>query len=245
MVRLVRALARGVDDVTTPGGLRLLVAAVALALVGQLLVNTVLDGLVVSAYGLSLTAAYATTLPVGPTAAAWLFAALWVVGSWVLVVVCRAFAGPTGHLEVSDLTRDALPATLRTAVATGVGGALVLAGFAFGVAPGVLLAAHLLFVPVFVAVDGDGLDDAVVRSWRLAAAERVRVLALTTLAVGLAVAVLAGAGALVGPTVELLLVSAVVALLALSLVAVAVEVRRQYEDSRPGRARSRARGAGV
>jgi len=245
MVRLVRALARGVDDVATPAGVRLLAAALALALLGQLLVNTVLDGLVVSALGRSVVVSYAATLPVAPTTAAWLLAALWLVGSYVLVVVCRAFAAPGESLRVDDLTRDALPATLRVAVAVAVGSALTLAGFAFGVAPGILLAAHLLFVPVFVAVDGDGLDDAVVRSWRLAAAERVRVLALTTLAAALVAGTLVGVGALVGPTPELLLGSAVVAAVAVSLVAVAVDVRRQHEDRGPGRARRRTRGAGV
>jgi hypothetical protein len=245
MVRLVRALARGVDDVTTPAGVRLLVAALALVLSGQLLVNTVFDGLVVSALGLSVVVSYAVTLPVGPAAATWLLVVLWVVGSYVLVVVCRAFAAPGESLRVEDLTRDALPATLRTAVAVAAGGALTLAGLAFGVAPGILLAAHLLFVPVFVAVDGDGLDDAVVRSWRLTAAERVRVLALTTFGAAVAAAALVGVGALVGPTLELLLGSAAAAAVAVSLVAVAVDVRQQHGDGGPGRARRSARGAGV
>lgn len=245
MVRLVRALARGVDDVVTPAGVRLLAAALAVALLGQLLVSTVLDGLLVSAFGLSMTVSYAATLPVGPTTAAWLLVGLLTAGSYVLVVVCRAFAAPDGSLRVEDLTRDALPATLRTAVAVAVGGVLVLAGSVFGVVPGILLAAHLLFVPVFVAVDGSGLDDAVVRSWRLAAAERVSVLVLTTLAAALAVASLVGAGVLVGATIELFLGSVAVAVVAVSLVAVAVDVRRQHEDAGAGRARRRTRGAGV
>ncbi|MFB6168577.1 MAG: hypothetical protein ABEJ43_06995 [Haloferacaceae archaeon] len=244
MVRLVRALARGTDDVATPAGARLFVAALALTLAGHLILNTLLDGIVVSGYGLTLTIDYATTLPVGPTVAAWLLAATWLVGSWLLVVACRAFAGSTGVLSVDDLTRDALPATLRTAIATGLGSVLVLAGFAFGVAPGVLLLAHLLFVPVFVAVDGDGLDDAAVRSWRLAAAGRVRVLALTTLAVALAVAGVVVAGA-VGGGLELLVGSVFVAAVALAVVGVAVDLRRQHDQGGPGRASGRPHSAGV
>jgi hypothetical protein len=245
MVRLARALARGIDDVATPAGGRLFAAAVALALVGHLLVNTVLDGLVVSAYGLVVTVGYDATLPVGPGTAAWLFAGAWLAGSWLLVVACRAFAGPEDGLTVDDLTRDALPATLRTAIATGVGGALVLAGLAFGVAPGVLLAAHLAFVPVYVAVDGAGLDDAVVGSWRLAAAERLRVLALTAAAFALAVGVAVGVGLVGSAGLELLLGGVVLAGLALALVGVVVDVRRQHEDAAPGRARGRTLGAGV
>jgi hypothetical protein len=245
MARLVRALARGIDDVATPAGARLFVAALALTLVGHLLMNTLLDGLVVSGYGLSLTIAYGATLPVGPTGAAWLLAGVWLVGSWLLVVACRAFAGPEGVLNVDDLTRDALPATLRTAIATSLGGVLVLAGFAFGVAPGILLLAHLLFVPVFVAVDGDGLDDAVVRSWRVAAAGRVRVLALTTLVVALLVASVVVAGAIGSAGLELLAGSVLVAGITLSVVAVAVDLRRQHDKSGPGQASGRLHGAGV
>ncbi len=245
MVRLVRALARGIDDVATPGGARVFVAALALTVVGHLLVNTLLDGLVVSGYGVAVTAEYGATLPVGPTAAAWLLAGGWLVGSWLLVVACRVFAGTERTLTVDDLTRDALPATLRTAIATGLGGALVLLGLGFGVAPGILLLAHLLFVPVFVAVDGDGLDDALLRSWRLAAAARGRVLALTTLAVALAVASVLVAGAVGAGGLEVVLASALVAALALSLVGVVVDLRRQHESSGPGRASGRLHGAGV
>jgi hypothetical protein len=245
MVRLVRALARGIDDVATPGGARVFVAALALALVGHLLVNTLLDGLVVSGYGLTLTVDYGATLPVGPTAAAWLLAGTWVVGSWLLVVACRVFAGAERSLTVDDLTRDALPATLRTAIATGLGGALVVVGFAFGVAPGILLLAHLLFVPVFVAVDGDGLDDALLRSWRLAAARRVRVLALTTLVTALLVASVVAAGMIGTAGLELVVGSTLVAALGLALVGVAVDLRRQHESSGPGRASGRLHGAGV
>lgn len=245
MVRLVRALARGIDDVATPGGVRVFVAALALTLVGHLLVNTLLDGLVLSGYGLTVTVEYGTTLPVGPTAAAWLLAGAWLVGSWLLVVACRVFAGGERTLSVDDLTRDALPATLRTAIATGLGGALVLAGFAFGIAPGILLLAHLLFVPVFVAVDGDGLDDALLRSWRLAAAARVRVLALTTLATALVVASVLAAGTIGAPGVEIVVAGALVTTLGLSLVGVVVDLRRQHESGGRGRASGRLHGAGV
>lgn len=245
MVRLVRAVARGIDDVATPGGIRVFVAALSLTLVGHLLVNTFLDGLVLSGYGLTLTVDYGATLPLGPSTAAWLLAAAWVVGSWLLVVACRVFAGGERSLTVDDLTRDALPATLRTAIATGLGGTLVFAGFAFGVVPGILLLAHLLFVPVFVAVDGDGLDDALLRSWRLAAARRVRVLTLTTLAVALVVACVLGVGIIGSGVLELLVGSVLVAALGLSLVGVAVDLRRQHESSGPGRASGRLHGAGV
>lgn len=245
MVRLVRALTRGVDDVTTPAGARLLVAVVALVTLGQLLVNTVLDGLVVSAFGLSATVTYAATLPVGPTAAAWLLVGAWVVGSYLLVVCCRAFAGPAESLRVEEFTRDALPATLRTAIATALGGTLVLVGLAFGVVPGILVATHLLFVPVFVAVDGAGLDDAVVRSWRVAAAGRVRMLVLTTLALALTAVVLLAVGVVGSPALELLVGSLVVSLLVTALVGVVVDVRRQHDDARPGRRRGRRYGTGA
>ena len=243
MVRLVRAVARGIDDIATPGGARVFVAVLSLTLVGHLLVNTFLDGLVLSGYGLTLTVEYGATLPLGPSAATWLLAAVWVVGSWLLVVTCRVFAGGERSLTVDDLTRDALPATLRTAIATGVGGTLILVGFVFGVAPGILLLAHLLFVPIFVAVDG--LDGALLRSWRLAAAWRVRVLALTTLVVALVVVSLLAVGVIASTALELLIGSVLVAVLSLALVGVAVDLRRQHESSGRGRASDRLHSAGV
>lgn len=245
MVRLVRAVARGIDDIATPGGARVFVAVLSLTLVGHLLVNTFLDGLVLSGYGLTLTVEYGATLPLGPSAATWLLAAVWVVGSWLLVVTCRVFAGGERSLTVDDLTRDALPATLRTAIATGVGGTLILVGFVFGVAPGILLLAHLLFVPIFVAVDGDGLDGALLRSWRLAAAWRVRVLALTTLVVALVVVSLLAVGVIASTALKLLIGSVLVAVLSLALVGVAVDLRRQHESSGRGRASDRLHSAGV
>lgn len=249
MVRLSRAFARGMDDVATPAGTRLLVAAIGLVALGNLLVNTVLDGLVIEAYGATLTTSYVVTLPVGPGVAVWLFAAAWVLGSWLLVVLCRTCAddGSTA-LRMKDFRHEALPATLRTAIGTGVGGALVLAGFVFGIVPGILLAAHLLFVPVFVAVDDTGLDTAVVRSWQLAAAHRARAIGLVTVVTAL-VGVLAGFGAattLGSPVLEFLLGVVALALLGVVVVGIAVDVHRQHGQGNGVRSgASQRRGAGA
>lgn len=248
MVRLGRAVVRGIDDATTSGGARLVLASFAVAAAANLLLNTVLDGLVVeiAALDTTVTTAYPVALSVPPGVATWLLVGAWIVGSWLLVVACRTFAGETGRLERADLTRDALPATIRTAAITGVGGALTLAGFVFGIVPGVLLFAHLVFAPVFVAVDGDGLAGAVARSWQLAAENRVRALAA---AAGLtAVAAAGGAvGALLGvgsPALEFLLGALAVALFAVVTVGIAVDFRRQHERSGPSPSGA-ARGTGA
>jgi hypothetical protein len=232
------------DDVATPAGTRLLVAAAALVAFGNLLVNTVLDGIVVELFDAALVTSYAVALPVDPGVAVWLLVAAWLVGSWLLVVLCRSFAADgTEVLRVSDLRREALPATLRTAIVTGVGGTLVLAGLAFGIVPGLLLAAHLLFAPVFVAVDDAGLDTAIVGSWRLAAANRVRAIGLVTIAAALA-GVLGGVAAtttLGSPVLEFLLGVVVTAFLGVVGVGVAVDIYRQHGDGGGLRAGTRQR----
>lgn len=249
MVRLSRAFARGMDDVATPAGTRLFVAALGLVTVGNLLVNTVLDGLVFEAYGATLTTSYPVSLPVGPGLAVWLLVAAWALGSWLLVVLCRTFAADgTTALRAKDFRREALPATLRTMIATGVGGALVFLGVGFGIVPGLLLAAHLLYVPVYVAVEDAGLDTAVVRSWQLAAAHRARAIALVTVAAAL-VGVLAVVSAVttVGtPVLEFLVGVLGTALLGVVVVGAAVDLHRQHGQGggvRPGAGQRRGAGA--
>ena len=111
--------------------------------------------------------------------------------------------------------------------------------------PGILVATHLLFGPVFVAVDGAGLDDAVVRSWRVAAAGRVRMLVLTTLALALTAVVLLAVGVVGSPALELLVGSLVVSLLVTALVGVVVLATDVDDDARPGRRRGRRYGTGA
>ncbi|MFB6156727.1 MAG: hypothetical protein ABEJ34_02665 [Haloferacaceae archaeon] len=249
MVRLARAVARALDDALTPAGVRLLGATLLLVSTGQLLVNTLLHGTTIQLPWTEVVLAYPATLPLGDSAAAWLFAGLWVVASYLLVVFLRTLVrdGDDG-IHPDDVLHEALPATLRVAVAGAAGGALVLAGLAFGIGPGVLLAAHLLFVPVFVAVEDAGLISAVVDSWQLAAAHRVRVLAFTAVVTVLlgAVGVAGALSASLDPWLEFLLgVAATVVVLSVAVPAV-VDVYRQHgENAGPPSGTGQRRGAGA
>lgn len=233
MVRIARALARGFDDALTPAGVRLFGATLLLLIATELLVNTFLDGLSVAVPGGRLVLGFATTLPLAPGTAVWLLVGLWVLGSWLLVVFVRTlFRDGSDGIHPEDVIREGLPATLRMTVATGIGGVLVLAGLAFGIGPGVLLAAHLLFVPVFLAVEDAGLLTAVVKSWQVAAEHRVRVLAFTTV-VTLLLGAIAVAGALatsLDPWLEFLLGISAIAFVCFVSLAVVVDVYRQHGE---------------
>lgn len=235
MVRITRALARGLEDALTPVGVRLFAVTLLLVSAVQLLVNTYLDGLVVAVLGRRFVVDYATTLPVRSSTAAWLLVGLLFAGSWLLVVFLRSLVRDAdGGIHPDDVLHEALPATIRVALAGAVGGTLVLAGLAFGIGPGVLLAGHLLFVPVFVAVEDDGLVGATVRSWELAAAHRIRVLAFTaaaTLLVG-GVGVASLLSAALDPWLEFLLGVVATTLVLVVSIPACVDVYRQHDDGR-------------
>ncbi|MFB6301912.1 MAG: hypothetical protein ABEH78_03505 [Haloferacaceae archaeon] len=249
MVRLTRALARGLEDTLTPAGVRLFAATLLLVTAVQLLANTYLDGIVLAAFGHRLVVDYAATLPLGSSTAMWLLVGLLFAGSWLLVVFLRSLVRDAdGGIHPDDVLHEALPATIRTAVAVAVGGTLVLAGLAFGIGPGVLLAGHLLFVPVFVAIEDDGLIGAVARSWKLAAAHRVRVLTFTavvTLLVG-GIGVGSVLSTALDPWLEFLLgVGGTTAVLFVAICA-CVDIYRQHDDGRSTPAgTSRSHGAGA
>lgn len=248
MVRLTRALARSLDDALTPAGVRLFAATLVLASAVQLLTNTFLDGLAVSAFGRRFLVDYGATLPLAPSAAAWLLIALLFAGSWLLVVFVRSLVRNGGGIHPDDVRREALPATIRVAITVAIGGAAVLAGLAFGIGPGVLLAGHLLFVPVFVAAEDAGLVAAVVRSWELAAAHRVRVLAFTTVvtaALG-AIGVASVASTALDPWLEFLLGVVATATILFLSVSACVDVYRQHDAARNARTSAgRGHGAGA
>jgi hypothetical protein len=249
MVRLARALARGLDDALTPAGVRLFLGALLVVSTVQLLVNTLLDGVWVALPGGGrLVVGYVATLPLGREAAAWALAATWLGGSWLLVVLVRTLARDTDdQIHPGDVTREALPATLRVAVATAAGAALTLVGLAFGLAPGVLVAGHALFVPVVVAVEDAGLVTAVGRSWTLAAAHRVRMLALVSGALAL-LAAAAGVGLLsdaLAPWLEFVLGVGAATLLGFVTVGSAVDIYRQHGTDAGARSSARDSRAGA
>lgn len=249
MVRLTRALARGLDDTLTPVGVRLLAATLLLVSAVQLLVNTYLDGTGVAVLGRRFVVDYAATLPVAPSTAAWLLVGLLFAGSWLLVVFLRSLVRDAdGGIHPDDVLHEALPATIRVAVAGAVGGTLVLAGLAFGIGPGVLLAGHLLFVPVFVAVEDEGLIGAVVRSWELAATHRVRVLAFTAAVTALVggIGVASVLSTTLAPWLEFLLGVVGTTLILFVATCVCVDLYRQHDGGRSARAgTSRGHGAGA
>ncbi|MFB6280568.1 MAG: hypothetical protein ABEH40_00925 [Haloferacaceae archaeon] len=249
MVRLTRAIARGLDDTLTPVGVRLFATTLVLVSAVQLLVNTVLDGTAVAVLGRRFVVEYATTVPVDPSTAAWLLVGLLFAGSWLLVVFLRSLVRDAdGGIHPDDVLHEALPATVRVALAGGVGGTLVLAGLAFGIGPGVLLAAHLLFVPVFVAVEDEGLIGAVARSWELAAAHRIRVLGLTAAVTALvgAVGVASVLSAALSPWLEFLLGVVAVTLVLFVATCACVDIYRQHDDGRSTPAGARqGHGAGA
>lgn len=249
MVRLTRALARGLDDTLTPVGVRLFATTLVLVAAVQLLVNTYLDGASVAVLGRRFAVDYAATLPVSSSTAVWLLVGLLFAGSWLLVVFLRSLVRDAdGGIHPDDVLHEALPATIRVALAGAVGGTLVLAGLAFGIGPGVLLAAHLLFVPVFVAVEDDGLIGAVARSWKLAAANRIRVLGFTagvTALVG-GIGVASVLSTLLDPWLEFLLGVVATTLILFVGTCACVDLYRQHDDGRttPGGARQ-GHGAGA
>jgi len=132
----------------------------------------------------------AVPIPV-PVAAAVVAASL--VGlSYLSVVAIRTF--------VAD-ERDAIPRSLYTdgvvwAVPNLFVGGLVTmllmtVGFALLIAPGVFLLISFVFVPVYVAVEGDDFVTAMRRSWALARGDRLPILGfvLVVVAAGLALGV--------------------------------------------------------
>jgi len=249
MVRITRAVARGLEDALTPVGVRLFAATLALVTAVQLLVNTYLDGRAVAVLDRRIVVEYAATLPLAASTAAWLLVGLLFAGSWLLVVFLRSLVRDAdGGIRAEDVLHEALPATVRVAVAVAVGGTLVLAGLAFGIGPGVLLAAHLLFVPVLVAVEDEGLVGATVRSWELAATHRVRVLAFTAV-VTLLLGGIGAAGVLsagLDPWLEFLLGVVATSLILFVATGTCVDVYRQHDGGRSTPAgTSRGHGAGA
>ncbi|PSP90130.1 hypothetical protein BRC90_02455 [Halobacteriales archaeon QS_4_69_34] len=107
-----------------------------------------------------------------------------VVAGYVGLVTTRVYATEWGIVEREHLTRSVAAGLANWIVGASLLGALVAAGLALLVVPGVfVLAAGLLALP-FVAVEGENAATALGRSWRASSADRVAL-------VGLAVAVLA------------------------------------------------------
>lgn len=208
------ALKRGAVRFASRTGAILTVAYAALYAVYQTGYNSLVN-VVYTRMGVDAGIAVPVSLP--PPVAAVVVAVSLLALSYLSVVAIRTFV--TGDRDA--IPREHYAEGVVWAVANLVVGGLVTmllvtVGFALLFVPGVFLLVSLLFVPVYVAVEGDNFVTAMRRSWALARGDRLAVLGLVlvVVAIGLAVgavfAVVTVAAALAGYQVVVPLVAAVV-----------------------------------
>lgn len=180
-VRIGNALSSGFDKLLSPVGGIFLVAMLAYQLAFLALTYTVMADLL-SGFGSPETLGIPFVLPVSTGVAALLGLALWVLGVSLNVVVARSFvSGQVDSLAPETYSRRMVGATLHFFVGTVVVGLLVFVGTLLLVIPGLFLAASLVFVTFYIAVEDDGVVAAMQHSWGLARGNRLRILGLVLL----------------------------------------------------------------
>lgn len=188
-LQLSRAIGDGIRRVPTLTGGVLF----GLLLVTQVLTVASANTLVEGALPAEAAPQIGLTLPLSGAAAAVLLGATYAFTGVYFVLVARGFARPLSELSTfpAELyTRDVGRATLRTIVGGIVVGVAVAVGTLMLFLPGLFLAVSFLFFIFAVGVEDRGVVDALRRSWDLARGNRLRL--------GLVVALLAGAGMIVG-----------------------------------------------
>lgn len=164
------AAASGFRRLVTPAGFGLFVAFAVVQYVALAATMTVFTG--------SLDVSLPYTLPLPGFAAALVallgFIALSVVG----VVATRTFANARDGFDAERATEDLARRTLTYLAAGVIVGLAIFVGTILLVVPGIYAAVSLLFVPVFVAVEDDGLRAAIDHSTSLASGHKWRLFGL-------------------------------------------------------------------
>lgn len=134
-----------------------------------------------------------------------------VAGSVLLAALARALTPESGALGGDEAPVETLLAYTRAVAVVVVGAVAVAFGLAALVVPGVILLVHLPLVFVAVSTGGVPIGRAVDRAWIRARGHRARItaVALAVAAVPFALATAATLTALLPPTVELVVGSAV------------------------------------
>lgn len=221
---------------TTPGGFAVVVALA----VHNLAYTVVSNSLTVAIRGPTAVppAVRALALPLPTAVAAVLVFALLVAGAGIGVVAARVLVRDSANLgalpaevyrrRIGTATLSALVVNILTAIA-------VVAGLVLLVLPGIFLAVSLVFGVVVVAVEDAGVVEALRRSWRLAAGNRLRIFLamLFVVVVALFAGLLSVPLTIVAPVVGRLgvqVISAVVGVYSLGVIAdVYLQVRDETE----------------
>ncbi|AZH26868.1 hypothetical protein [Haloplanus aerogenes] len=208
------ALKSGASRFASRTGAILTVAYLVLYTVYQIGYNAIVN-VVYTRMGVDTSLAVPVSLPV-PVAVVVVVACL-IALSYLSVVAIRTFVAGTRDTIPGEFYTDgvvwAVPNLFVGGLVTMV---LVTIGFALLFVPGIFLLVSLLFMPVYVAVEGDNFVTAMRRSWALARGDRLAILGLVLVvvaigaAVGVVFAVVNIAASLAGYQVVVPFVAAVV-----------------------------------
>ena len=165
---------------------------IAIQLLIQSSINTVIVGFFPPGPAVELEAALGLTLPVSGAVAGGLFAGSVVLTSVYFVILARELTRPPEALASfsADLhTRRIGRATLAMLVVGAVVWAFVFVGSLFLLLPGIFLVVCFLFVVFAVGVEDRGPVVALKRSWALSRGHRLKLAVLVILAGGIGIAI--------------------------------------------------------
>lgn len=194
-LHLGRTVSDGIRRVLTPTGGILLVVFIAIQLLIQSSVNTMVVGFFPPGPAGELEVALGLTLPVSGTVAGLLFVGSVLLSTVYFVVLARGLSRPLETLTTfpADLyTRRMGRATLTMLVAGVIVWFAVFIGSLFLFLPGIFLAVCFLFVIFAVGVEDRGLLGALKRSWALSRGNRLKLTVLVIFAgvIGIGIGIL-------------------------------------------------------
>lgn len=129
-------------------------------------------------------------LPIPAWVAGVAWVATWLVGQVVNVVAIRTFVSDATRRVPREFVRRRMGWVIVNVLVGGiVVGVLVIVGLLLLVIPGIFLAVSFYFLNQVIAVEDENFVDAMRESWALTAGDRIEVLALAALLVGLSVGV--------------------------------------------------------
>lgn len=194
-LQLGRAVSDGIKRVLTPTGGILLVTFVAIQLLIQTSVNTMVVGLFPSGPAGELEVALGLTLPVSSRVAGGLFVVAVILSSAYFVVMARGFSRPLEGLSKFPATlfsRRIGRATLTMLVGGFIVWVVVFVGTLFLFLPGIFLATCFMFFIFVVGVEDRGPIESLQRSWDLSRGNRWKLVVLVIFsgAIGLMIGIL-------------------------------------------------------
>jgi hypothetical protein len=184
-LQLGRTFSDGIGRILSRTGGLLFVLLLAIQLLLQTSINTVVVGLFPPGPAGEIEAALGLTLPVSTSVAGVLFAGTVVLSSAYFVVLARALTRPTEALSTfpSELyTHRMGRATLSTLVGGFVVGISVVVGMTLFLLPGLFLSVCFLFFIFAVGVEDRGVIGALKRSWALSRGNRLKLGVIVVLA---------------------------------------------------------------